>query len=106
MWFLAFLVLFYFSYGEEGVIIEKRNGYYHVENYKFSTKSGAKQSKKSKKTARKLNKKEAYYLSSKKGRVFHRPSCRFAKRIKHKVKYSTKREALNKGLRPCSVCKP
>ncbi|WP_456399508.1 hypothetical protein [Persephonella sp.] len=26
--------------------------------------------------------------------------------MKHKVKYTTRKKALKKGLRPCKICKP
>jgi hypothetical protein len=48
------------------------------------------------------------YVASKNSKVFHKPDCRWAKRIKptNLVTYSTRAEAIEAGKRPCKVCKP
>lgn len=48
------------------------------------------------------------YLSSKSSKVFHKPTCTHAKRIKEntKVVYKTKEDAVASGRRPCLACKP
>jgi hypothetical protein len=51
---------------------------------------------------------ENFYVASKNSKVFHRPDCRWAKRIapKNLVRYKTREEAVNDGKRPCKICKP
>ncbi|MCK5175463.1 MAG: hypothetical protein KAR47_18860, partial [Planctomycetes bacterium] len=46
------------------------------------------------------------YLASKNSKVFHEPSCRFAKSMDEKtvLKFSTKEHAIRSGRRPCKVC--
>jgi len=48
------------------------------------------------------------YVASKNSKVFHRPDCTWAKRIKPKnlVGYNTRQEAIRAGKRPCKICKP
>lgn len=48
------------------------------------------------------------YISSKSGKVFHKPTCTHAKRIKEntKIVYKTKEDAVASGRRPCLACKP
>jgi hypothetical protein len=48
------------------------------------------------------------YVASKKQSIFHKPDCRFAKRIKTEniVGYNERRDALRDGKRPCAACKP
>lgn len=38
--------------------------------------------------------------------VFHRPACRFGKAKKCTAVFAAKNEALEKGYKPCGVCKP
>jgi len=49
-----------------------------------------------------------YYVASKYSKVFHRPDCSWALRIKpkNKVIYRSKDDAIRDGRRPCKVCKP
>ena len=104
MWFLVFIGLFCFSYAQEGVIIEKKGqNYYHVEAY---SQPSYKPKKERYKKSSRYRKKERFYVASKKGKVFHRPSCRFAKKIKNKIIFKTKRKAKRAGFRPCKFCKP
>lgn len=51
---------------------------------------------------------EYKYVASKNSRVFHRPDCSSAKRIKHEnlVGYDTRTAAVKAGKRPCRRCKP
>jgi micrococcal nuclease len=51
---------------------------------------------------------EAYYIASKKSTKFHRPWCRWAKKIRpwNQIKFKSRDEALDKGLSPCKVCNP
>jgi len=51
---------------------------------------------------------EYKYVASKNSKVFHRPDCPSAKRIKPEnlVGYSSRAEALKAGKRPCKHCKP
>jgi len=51
---------------------------------------------------------EYKYVASKNSKVFHKPECHWAKRIKPEnlVGYSSKDEAIKAGKRPCKQCKP
>jgi len=48
------------------------------------------------------------YVASKNSKVFHKPECHWAKRIKPEnlVGYSSRDEAIKAGKRPCKICKP
>jgi len=48
------------------------------------------------------------YVASKNSKVFHKPQCIWAKRIKPEnlVGYNSRTEAINAGKRPCKLCKP
>jgi len=48
------------------------------------------------------------YVASKNSKVFHRPDCSSAKRIKPEnlIGYNSRDEAINAGKRPCKRCKP
>jgi len=48
------------------------------------------------------------YVASKNSKVFHKPDCRWAQRIKPEnlVRYRTRQDAINAGRRPCQLCKP
>lgn len=49
-----------------------------------------------------------YFMASKFSKVFHKPGCMWAERIKEEniVKYKTRQQALDDGKRPCKRCKP
>ena len=51
---------------------------------------------------------EYKYVASKNSKVFHKPDCIWAKRIKPEnlVGYSSRDEAINAGKRPCRQCNP
>ena len=51
---------------------------------------------------------EHKYLASKNSKVFHKPDCRWVKRISAKniVSYNSRNEAIEAGKRPCKTCKP
>ncbi|MCJ7664164.1 MAG: hypothetical protein MUO24_07960 [Desulfobacterales bacterium] len=51
---------------------------------------------------------EYKYVASKNSKVFHKPECSSAKRIKPEnlVGYSTREKAINAGKKPCKLCKP
>jgi len=51
---------------------------------------------------------EYTYVASKNSEVFHRPQCRWAKKIspKNLVDYNSRDEATKAGKRPCKQCKP
>jgi len=51
---------------------------------------------------------EYQYVASKNSKVFHRPDCTLAKRIKPKnlVGYNSRNDAIKAGKRPCKICKP
>ncbi|HIJ52626.1 MAG TPA: hypothetical protein HPP66_05670 [Planctomycetes bacterium] len=51
---------------------------------------------------------EYKYVASKNSKVFHKPDCRWVKRIKpsNLVTYSTRAKATEAGKRPCKTCKP
>jgi sugar phosphate isomerase/epimerase len=51
---------------------------------------------------------EYRYVASKNSSVFHRPQCRWAKKIspKNLVNYNSRDEAMQAGKRPCKQCKP
>ena len=48
------------------------------------------------------------FVASKNSKVFHKPDCRWAKRIKPEnlVGYNSRDEAIEAGKRPCKFCKP
>lgn len=48
------------------------------------------------------------YVASKNSKVFHKPECRWVKRIKpaNLVGYNSRNEAIEAGKRPCKMCKP
>jgi len=51
---------------------------------------------------------EYKYVASKNSKVFHKPECRWAKRIKpaNLVGYNSREEVIEAGKRPCKMCKP
>ena len=51
---------------------------------------------------------EYKYVASKNSKVFHKPDCRWVKRIlaKNLVGYNNRGEAIQAGKRPCKLCKP
>jgi hypothetical protein len=51
---------------------------------------------------------EYKYVASKNSKVFHRPDCSSAKRIKPEnlIGYKSRAEAINSGRRPCKRCNP
>ena len=51
---------------------------------------------------------EYKYVASKNSKVFHKPDCRWVKRIlaKNLVGYNSREEAIEAGKRPCKLCKP
>ncbi len=48
------------------------------------------------------------YVASKNSKVFHKPDCTWAKKIKSEnlVRYNSRDEAVNAGRRPCKICNP
>jgi hypothetical protein len=56
----------------------------------------------------KLTTAEHEFVASKNSKVFHKPTCSSAKRIKpgNLVTYGTKDKAAEAGKRPCKICKP
>jgi len=52
--------------------------------------------------------KEWQYVASKNSKVFHRPSCKWVKKIKpgNLIGFSSRAEAVKSGRRPCKSCKP
>ena len=102
---LILILLFGFSLAQERVIIENNNGIYNVKVQNLP-KSHQKHNKKHYKYKQHHSKKLKYYIASKNGKVFHKPDCKFAKRIKKKIKFKFRKEAKAYGLRPCKYCKP
>ena len=100
MYFLLVL-LFFLYFAKAEVIIEKSGNHYHVEAYEESGTSHYK-----KHFHKRINKKEKYYVAKKGGKVFHRPSCRFARKIRHRIIFKSRSQAIKAGLRPCKRCKP
>jgi len=51
---------------------------------------------------------EYKYVASKNSEVFHKPTCRSAKRIspENMVGYGSREEAVNAGKKPCKLCTP
>ncbi len=101
--FIVYLIFFVFSinvFSQEILFIKENKGYIHLEKKTFYKKEKRKKHKIHRK------RKERYYIASKRGKRFHRPDCRFAKRIKKRVIFKNRNEALERGLKPCSVCKP
>ncbi|WP_029520487.1 Ada metal-binding domain-containing protein [Persephonella sp. IF05-L8] len=109
MWFLVLLFFTSSAFSLEKTIIEDKGGYYKVETYqeyipkKYNHKQHTKRKAHIKKKSRK---KASYYVAKSKGKIFHRPDCRFAKRIKHKIVFKSRKKAVKSGLRPCKVCSP
>lgn len=56
----------------------------------------------------KLTTAEHEFVASKNSKVFHKPTCSSAKRIKpgNLVTYGTRAKAAEAGKRPCKICKP
>ena len=109
MWFLIFLFITGNSFAFEKTIIENKGDYYKVETYQeyIPKKHYHKRHKKRKThTKKKIHKKAPYYVAKPKGKVFHRPDCRFGKKIKHKIIFKSRKKAIKAGLRPCKVCNP
>jgi len=54
------------------------------------------------------NEEEYKYVASRLSRVFHKPDCMWAERIKEEnlVKYKTRQQAIDDGKRPCKRCEP
>ena len=52
--------------------------------------------------------KEWKYVASKKSNIFHRPDCKWAKKInpKNLIGFDNREEAVQSGRRPCRNCKP
>jgi len=52
--------------------------------------------------------KEWKYVASKNSKVFHRPDCKWAKKIspKNLIGFKTREEAAKSGRRPCRSCEP
>ncbi len=48
------------------------------------------------------------YVASKNSKVFHKPDCSSARRIKPEnlIDYNSRAEAIKAGKRPCKICKP
>lgn len=48
------------------------------------------------------------YVGSLKSDKYHRPTCRWAKKITHanKIGFKNKKDAINQGYIPCKVCRP
>lgn len=51
---------------------------------------------------------EYKYIASKNSKVFHKPDCSSAKKIKleNLVTYNSRGEITKAGKRPCKICKP
>ena len=51
---------------------------------------------------------EYQYVASKNRPTFHKPDCRWAKKISPEnfVGYKTREDAINAGKKPCKQCKP
>lgn len=55
-----------------------------------------------------IQKKEWKYVATKNSKVFHRPDCKWAKRIspKNLIGFKSREEAIKSGRRPCRSCGP
>ena len=94
-----FFLLYTFTTSQEVIVIKSYKDVYHLEKKSIPHFKN--------KTKRKIkHKRESFYVAGKKSKVFHRPDCPFARRLKSKVMFKTKYQALKKGLRPCRKCKP
>ena len=51
---------------------------------------------------------EYAYIASANSEVFHRPACKWAKKIslRNLVGFKSREDAINSGRRPCKVCEP
>jgi len=51
---------------------------------------------------------EMFYVGSKYGKTYHNPSCREAVRLStdELITFTSARQAVRKGYRPCEVCQP
>ncbi len=97
--FLTFLICFCFSYPKEKVFLEKSGKGIFIKKVEIPEYNKHKKHKR-------IKKREGFYVFSKRGKVFHRPDCKFARKIKNKIIVKTREEALRKGLKPCRFCKP
>jgi len=52
--------------------------------------------------------KEWKYVASKNSKVFHKPDCKWAKKInpKNLIGFKSREDAVNSGRRPCKSCRP
>ena len=48
----------------------------------------------------------AAFIGNESSLVFHTPECKYAASKKCTVTFATKQDALDKGFKPCNVCKP
>ncbi|HIE59673.1 MAG TPA: hypothetical protein EYP82_07080 [Hydrogenothermaceae bacterium] len=102
--YLLICFLFSLSISKE-ILIENKGNYILLKNIP-ETKSNHKKTKSYRKYKKQKRKQHKYFVDKKNGKIFHKPDCKFAKKIKHKVKFKSKKQARNAGLRPCKVCKP
>lgn len=54
------------------------------------------------------NQQDYNFVASRHSKIFHKPDCMWAERIKEEnlVKYKTRRQAVDDGKRPCKRCEP
>ncbi len=106
--FLSFFISIYICFGfslSKELIIEDKGSYIFIKNLP-ETKVPNKKSRKYKNYREHNKKKHKFFIAKKNGKIFHKPDCRFAKRIKHKVKFKSRKQAIKRGYRPCKICKP
>jgi len=104
---IIFLLLsFNINFAEERIFIENKGSYIHIETENTKTSHQKKYYNRHKHYKNKHKYRGKYYIARKNGKIFHKPSCKFVRRIKNKIKFKSRNEALKKGLRPCKFCKP
>jgi len=105
---LIFLLIICFSYNlstSREILVENKGNYILLKNV-HKTKLNHKKTKHYKKYKKRKRKYYKYFVAKKNGKIFHKPYCKFAKKIKHKVKFKSKFQAIKKGYRPCKICRP
>lgn len=105
---LVFFLIICFSYNlsiSKEILIENKGNYILLKNVP-ETNLNYKKTEIHRKHKKQKRKQYKYFVAKKNRKIFHKPNCKFAKRIKHKVKFKSRKQAIKKGYRPCKICKP
>lgn len=99
-------ICFLFNSGISKEILIKNKGNYFLLKNIPETGLNHKKAKSYKKDKKQKRKQYKYFVAKKNGKIFHKVDCKFAKKIKHKVKFKSRKQAVKKGYKPCKICKP